>query len=221
MKEHPILFNTEMVKAVLDGRKIQTRRVLKPQQLGPERIVHFKDDQFVCGSNSGKIGIFDPNIYKCPYGQIGDRLWVRETWAQIDLRELFSNRLDSQIVYKAGPHPFERELPHMWTEGKDKWKPSIHMKREYCRINLEITDIRIERVQDISEEDAKSEGSIPGDVSMFDDTEIQLLDYPHKKKDTPFKNGFSLLWDSINEKRGFGWDVNPWVWVVEFKLIKT
>jgi hypothetical protein len=192
-KEKPILFNTEMVKAVLSGRKTQTRRVVKPQPTpDPSKIVRFNDDEFICESNSGKVGIFEPNTLKCPYGQVGDRLWVRETWQ--------SDKDKTKFIYKA-------DYSEFFTCDNDilfGWKPSIHMIRRASRINIEIVDIRIERVQDISPEDALSEGiTFIGKPSYF--TSIIV---------------FKRLWDSINKKRGYGWDVNPWVWVVEFKVIK-
>ncbi len=173
MKEYPILFNTEMVRAILNDTKTQTRRVVKP-----------KPDYQACTGDLFKDGEY----IKCPYGKAGDRLWVRETFG-------FINETCG-IVYKA--NGCNSIVP--------KWKPSIFMPRKLSRITLEITDIRVERVQEITEADAKAEGVIPK--------------IPYESKFTYYyRFPFVILWDSINEKRGFGWGENPWVWVVEFKRL--
>jgi len=187
MKERPILFNTDMVRALLDGRKTQTRRVVKPQP-------YMNHDSRAQG-----------NTNLCPYGQIGDRLWVRETWAYVPktayaqstgVHQIINpNNPDMAAVYKAG-----------WERCAPSWKPSIHMQRWASRLTLEVTDVRVERVQDISEEDAKAEGCpVRGNIDATKD---------------PI-GWFAWLWDSINAKRGYSWDSNPWVWVVAFKLIKN
>ena len=163
----PILFNTEMVKAVLDGRKTQTRRVIKSN-------LHWY------------IGQGFP--LKNPDGQVGDKLWVRETFC-IDDQDM--------IFFKADETFKPIEL---------KWKPSIFMPRKASRITLEITDIRVEGIQDISQADIVKEG-------------IKITDEP--KRTLYLMNDFFQLWESINKKRGYGWDVNPYVWVVEFKLLEN
>lgn len=176
MKERPILFSGEMVRAILEGRKTMTRRVIKP---------------------------FVPIIDFCPYGKTSDRLWVRETFAHVSSWSHY-NRLapNSKWLYRA-----DKEWP------VSRWKPSIFMPRLASRITLEITGVRVEQVRDISENDASAEG---------------LQDwYPDPQKPNPYPNGgpytniqrFAALWDSINKKRGYGWDSNPWVWVIEFKRI--
>ena len=202
MKEHPILFNTEMVKAILDGRKTQTRRIIKniPSFLNVEMDKDYR-------------AVFYENVWKirhmlCPYGKIGDRLWVRETWCDyIPQKKQVSNNYrgdDRQVIYKASHKMADMEgFEDMVLEQDIKWKPSIFMPRWVSRINLEITDIRVERVLDISEEDAKSEG-----VNRFEG------------KDTySYAVSFAGLWDSINAKRGYGWEINPWVWIIVFKII--
>ncbi len=206
IKERPILMNTESVKGILDDRKTQTRRVIKPQPTPePDRIEYIKYYGVTWGwsptSKSGKVGIFKPPIYKCPYGKIGDRLWVRETWQQFfpEDWEKWPAMLDyyhkkcmwndeCKIFYKAnGPE----EHPEY---GKINWKPSIHISRIHSRIDLEITDIRIERVQDITYDDILAEG-------------------------IRSKNQMRELWDSINAKRGYGWNINPYVWIIVFKVL--
>lgn len=180
MEEKPILFTGEMVRAVLDGRKTQTRRVIKPQPglLGPKDIPLL--------------------LYYCPYGQPGDRLWVRESWSvDMSMDHLKPSDVpeDSIVYYRANTDKdWERQSTG---QVMGKKRPSIFMPRWASRINLEITDIRVERVQDITEEDAKAEG-----VDWYPAMRANRL--------------FQSLWDSINAKRGYAWDVNPWVWVVEF-----
>jgi hypothetical protein len=220
MKERPILFNTEMVKAVLDGRKTQTRRVIKPQ---PK---HY--DNNIPGLTSGCMGLIHKGqkysigypadfSYKMlveqhsPYGQVGDRLWVRETWQ----RECDGDGSFVNYLYKADEEDLSDWSDYYTGEIGMKWKPSIFMPREASRITLEITDIRVERVQDISSDDADAEafgGNYPSDdfpdIFYGDRERWSHLSIPEC---------FGILWDSINEKRGFGWDLNPWVWVVEFK----
>jgi hypothetical protein len=165
MNERPILFSGEMVRAILEGRKTQTRRVIKPQL----RI-----------------------NYKCPYGQPGDRLWVRETW------QCFKPNTEEII----NPNTVNiRALAYRATnEWRGKWRPSIHMPRWASRITLEITAVRVERLQDIGEVDAMREGD-----PTCENTHIDW---------------FRALWDSINAKRGYSWESNPWVWVVEFQRIR-
>lgn len=197
MKERPILFNTEMVKAILDGRKTQTRRVVKAKPM---------EGDFISYKGEALEALIRTHS---PYGVVGDRLWVRETFAF----EVFSDEFPPSILseccrlwYKAGGEKEQTGGTRLHL-NKGRWRPSIHMPRWASRITLEITDIRVERVQDISEEDAKAEGA--------DKLHIDDLGQTWKSH----KRGFETLWDSINDKRGYGWNKNPWVWVVEFKRI--
>jgi len=198
MKERPILFNAEMVRAILDGRKTQTRRVIKPQPI-------------IVGD-----GLSWP---LCPYGIPGDRLWVRETFALESSQEVsydppFKDGRPLLEVDGGFEHGTWWEQPHYKATDPEpelsydgegpcvKWSPSIYMPRWASRILLEITDIRVERVKDISRDDAFSEG------------------HPFTKPKHPeIKWNFEKLWNSINEKKGLGWDKNPWVWVIEFKAV--
>lgn len=194
-KERPILFNTEMVQAVLSGRKTQTRRVIKTQSLigkageintgGMTKAMWIKVNKELPESFGVK--------YFCPYGKPGDRLWVRETWWQLNNTEP-----RGEYIYKA-------DLP----ESEGKWKPSIFMPRSACRIILEVVNIRVERVRDITPRDCMAEG-IKGTGKNFDIV----------PKDG-WKYSFQKLWNSINESRGYGWEKNPFVWVVEFKKLEN
>jgi hypothetical protein len=167
-KERPIPFSGPMVRAILEGRKTQARIVMTPQ---PERFT----------LKSDFIGI-------CPYGQPGDMLWVRESWAPAHFT------LDHQnYAYRA-----DGEFP-----GVDRWRPLILMPRHVSRITLELTGVRVERVQDIKHRDALAEG-VAYDVSQLDGAPVQR---------------FKSLWDSTNGKSGHGWNVNPLVWVIEFKKL--
>ncbi|MBB6287689.1 hypothetical protein HDC32_000052 [Pseudomonas sp. JAI120] len=155
----------------------------------------------------------------CPYGKPGDRLWVRETWycdhfevqkgpylQPADMHDLDQSREDGDLVYAAdGLAPYEQEQP--------TWKPSIHMPRWVSRILLEITDVRVERLQDITEEQAKAEG-----VRLYTD-HAELGDWWHVEGIETYsadpRKSFELLWSSV----GGNWNANPWVWVVEFKRV--
>lgn len=197
MKERPIIFSGEMVRAILEGRKTQTRRVIKPQPSGDVGAWPYDDHR--------------ENWLVCPYGSQECRLWVRETWRPFVLGSRFNQEVD--IEYRADGqkilhHPISSEKLEKWEGGFSdcSWKPSIHMPRWASRITLEITDVRVERVQDITDADAVAEGIDP-EEDKYDGHQVP-------------KVNFSFLWDSINEKRGFGWDANPWVWVVEFKKVK-
>jgi hypothetical protein len=175
VKERPILFSGEMVRAILDGRKTQTRRVIKG--VGP--------DNWLKGASNHVVHAID----RCPYGKPGDRLWVRETWARYNIdQESFD------IAYKATP-------PKDWPED-GRWRPSIHMFRDYSRITLEIKSVRVERLQDISEEDSLRDGG----------WEYKNLPIP----ESPF-HSFELLWSKINGRQS--WDQNSWVWVIEFERL--
>lgn len=207
IKERPIIFNTEMIKAILDGRKIQTRRVVKPQpEYRENESVPGNFGTFFHGWNLDHNAVTVDDIVKyCPYGQVGDRLWMRETH-RYSIRGKGEDDYVDIIEYKNGKDKdiLEKGLV---SNMNGLWRPSIHMPRWASRINLEITNIRIERVQDITEDDAIAEGIYidPEESRNFNFFTAQEI--------------FKDLWDSINEKRGYGWDTNPWVWVVEFKVL--
>jgi hypothetical protein len=195
MKERPILFSAPMIRAILEGRKTMTRRVVKRVTEGspyPEIWVPLP-------------GTTNKHTPPCPYGQPGDRLWVRETWAWDVQAQASLRDEDGPFAYAADPFAVQRRLC-------PRWRPSIHMPRWASRITLEITGVRVERLQDISEQDAMAEGIRPfGDG--WGHHVHDGLHYMHRAADS-----FASLWESIN---GAGsWDTNPWVWVVEFKRIE-
>lgn len=204
MSEKPILFSTSMVRAILDGRKTMTRRVVK------SHIV----DNFIFGPGGILLGSYRegsidayPTIDDAPY-QPGDHLWVKETWAFIDnLNAGVGN--DQYYEYKADTN---NPLPGGWPiEAKEattlRWKSPRFMPKVAARIWLEVTDVRAERLQEITEEDARAEGVYPG---------FQIAG-PNSTPATTGKQAFMWLWQSLNDKRGFPWAHNPWVWVISFE----
>jgi hypothetical protein len=214
VKERPILFSGPMVRAILEGRKTQTRRAMKPQPIengikydaeALEIICH--DDDF---APSEYLWTGEPRVQWpifCPYGQPGNRLWVRETFWKDQSGGVWGYRADGI------------DWPPSNYFGKGM--PSIFMPRWASRITLEVTGVRVQRVQEISEEDAEAEG-------IFNESGQHLwnCDYQNFHPDQPCKCGqrspqeeYGKLWDSINAKRGFGWDKNPWVWVVDFRRL--
>jgi hypothetical protein len=237
VKERPILFSTEMVRAILEGRKTQTRRVVKPRQVSladAEAIDHVGNGEFVPVRNKRH----GPFAFKCPYGQPGDILWVRETWAW---GKRFSEdyALTLETIPKAKPE--YAEIWYLADDGLERWKPSIHMPRWAARLFLTVKSVRIERLQEITEEDAKAEGAQPEiEIRSFEDA-----DYCEK---TGYRYAFSKLWDSINAKPrpvyeegrivsyvSYPWEDiqemrtymgkpwllvgNPWVFVISFEVI--
>lgn len=195
MTERPILCRPHEVRAILDGRKTQTRRIMKPQPPdGMSRHCWFNAP--IYGFTAKEEPSSDWWKIRCPYGQRGDRLWVRETWQSLGMHDHISPRdipVGTEIQYPAT------------YDGWDSRKRSpLHMPRWASRLTLEITDIRVERLQGISEADAEAEGAEPVLV-------------PPDGGSCPHIEGFERLWESIN---GAGsWDANPWVWVIGFKRV--
>ena len=213
IKERPILFSAPMVRAILEGRKTVTRREVKKQAAL---------DCLAAGFEPAFLAL-PGNADLCPYGQPGDRLWVRETF--IDLRGTgVEHRPDpdgplQRYAYAADCRPGS----HSDEARKDfglKYKPSIHMPRAACRILLEMTDVRVERLQDITEKQALAEG-IVGVPFRPDDGWPICTGYMVGPDDgktglqTTAAKAFAGLWDSV----GGNWNANPWVWVVEFKRV--
>ncbi|KTC59063.1 hypothetical protein [Pseudomonas savastanoi] len=223
-KERPILFSAPMVRAILEGRKTVTRReVKKPAAL----------DCLAAGFEPAFLAL-PGNADLCPYGRAGDRLWVRETWSDVnlqgppgiayradgDVRDLME---DASFLNEDGAFNYDdpRSKPYQfacWSEdllgGKEgRWRPSIHIPRWASRILLEITDVRVERLQDISEDQAKAEG-----IRLYTD-HAELGEWWHVDGIETYsadpRKSFELLWTSV----GGDWNANPWVWVVEFKRV--
>lgn len=231
MKERPILFSTPMVQAILEGRKTMTRRAMKIQppqgsgykfgtnctgprhkENGMHHWIGIKDDGYT---------VFDTDqpYFKCPYGKPGDVLWVREKFRKLINCE--TGEFSSWDYYADMPEKFHEMYPH-------KWKPSIHMPKSACRLRLLIKSIRVERLQDITEEDAKAEGlkilskdggttykygipdtdGLPGNDNTgwnWQEWEVNPI------------NAFKKLWQSINGPES--WEANPYVWCIEFSKI--
>lgn len=238
-RELPIIFNAEMVRAILEGRKTQTRRVIRPQ---PK---YDSFDHLGCGFTglwAGWPESKDDIIWeaRCPYGKPGDQLWVRETFAEIcKLADPYcwceypsgEYNPDHYIEYRADtgnkyPGDWDDAGPEERAEYAPRWRPSIHMFRWMSRIQLEVLSVKVERVQDITEEDVIAEG-IKGFLYQYGTAgggwkRMAYPAFPDKEGGfSTARQAFEALWDSINKKRGFGWDVNPWVWVVEFKVIEV
>ncbi|WP_372775630.1 hypothetical protein [Mangrovibacterium sp.] len=202
-KEHPILFSLPMVQAILEDRKKQTRRICKHQ--------HWTHSELTDVNINKIIQKVDRNV-SCPYGQPGDLLWVRETFTEWPKGE-FQFRASTRSGDELG-----------------KWKPSIHMPKAAARIWLEITEVKVERLQAISEGDAKAEG-----IKLHSGGQ-HYLDYIAEAYNTTqfiyrlrsAKDSFKTLWQLVNERNksfievhGIRWSDNPWVWVVKFKVIST
>jgi hypothetical protein len=213
MKERPILFSGPMVQAILSGAKTQTRRVMKPQP-GSEAVRflnHIKG-------------------WKCPYGKPGDRLWVRETWQLVGFgtgsgggRATVRYAADNTENRIPDDGSYRWDIDSLW-EMKAPVRPSIHMPRCASRITLEVCSIRVERLQTISAEDAIAEGirevTKDGDVvkyCVFDKGDMSSTPWAEMPRDPV--TVYRQLWDKINAERGFGWDTNPYVWVVEFRRL--
>lgn len=204
MKERGMIFNGEMVRAILDGRKTQTRRPIKWKQTRFTEMAERDDGSLWPWAEDCERG--GDIWFACPYGEIGDRIWVRETF------RVHSRATDvATLVYRAS-------VRNSWTEQThrvpvavcnkpatpEKWTPSIHMPRWASRITLEITDVRVERLRDLSEEDAKSEGIIPSAGGVLPGWEYRI--------------NFRDLWMDIYGADN--WEANPWVWVIEFKRVE-
>ena len=215
-KIKPILFGTPMVKAILEGRKSQTRRVIKFKKKIEDPKIGFS-----AFSPEGKFSVrgkhengdFGESFFRAPICK-GDILWVRETHTVLEPEHC--EGMTDRFLYKASHHPMNEE----WRkESIDygypyQWKPSIFMPKEACRIFLKVTNVRVERLQDISEDDIISEGIYIDEAEM-----------PQKTKWTPelvmsraIKKEWKSLWQSINGKES--WKANPWVWVYEFKRVE-
>lgn len=217
MKERPILFSGSMVRAILDGRKTQTRRVVKPADLARVGADGVELWTGFMGWQPADIVLADQSLStntqtRCPYGQPGDRLWVREAFSGPHCMEAWNGNAAvppskwatcSSIWYWADGNPDAGD----WTRPR----PSIHMPRWASRITLEITGVRVERLNDCSEADAIAEGIVPrpgadGEWAHYADTGLS----------TDAIGSYRSLWEQINGPAS--WDDNPWVWVVEFQL---
>ena len=229
MKERGILFSGPMVRAVLEDRKTQTRRVITPQPPPADRV------KAICGSD---YSLFtdenEPNVWrvagpvwavrdimkkedsklrwKCPYGVPGNQLYVRETfycddysYPDVPLRMIQDEDWRGRMLYYSADGDVSKQIPEC--EGTPKLIPGIHMPRWASRITLEIVSVKVERVQDISDLDAYAEGVSPCGHDAHRTTQWTCV--------------FHTLWDSINNERGYGWDKNPFCWVLTFCRVRT
>ena len=227
IKERPILFSGPMVRAILSGEKTQTRRAIKPQPTDADDQLHggelskrapYDIEDYETGVTLGYGFSNDTGdgfglVWRCPYGRPGDRLWVREAWTP-----------DHSAFYPCFPYVYRADAGFDYERNEEgkvyspeqdawypfRWRPSIHMPRAASRITLEVTGVRVERLQDITEEDAKREGT-PSEIVPIDVS--RMPSYPCDE----IQGKFAALWESINGEGS--WDVNPWVWVVEFKRV--
>ncbi len=235
INEKPILFSTQMVQAILDGRKTQTRRVMNLNEY---------DDHYLDGCEAYRYPI-DLNELglECPYGQPGDELWVRETWRpigwdcenpyyKIEYKTSDEVAIHDQLYPPENPKDLDLHLS-LYDELTEKncpkneagnfpteeikkrlaWKPSIHMPRGASRIQLTVTDIRVERVKNISFKDAEAEG-----IKKLAEPDTWKCYGSDCKACSSAIESFHSLWDSINADRGYGWEVNPWCWCVSFEV---
>ena len=201
MKERPILFSAPMVRAILEGRKTMTRRVVK--------LRHGADVVVTNGQVWKPARVDYAGYVDCPYGQVGDRLWVRESWKHIEGGAVYDaaggimDSNDPETIYRASR-----------PNHSGPWKPSIHMPRWASRILLEVTGVRVEQLNEISEADAKAEGAM-----FHDGRGIGHSGWRHDYKDVHAnaRSSFARLWESINGPGS--WEANPFVWVIEFKRI--
>ena len=229
MKERGMIFNSEMVRAILDGRKTQTRRIMKVQpesnQLGllliTDSTKHSDIGKYHWAESNATGNHVRSKLFSCPFGAVGDRIWVRETWGVVShafsddglmidwvpdrpataIHEMpFGNGYYSGYAIYAADGDFTWGDDDGYEDGRSCWKPSIHMPRAASRILLEITNVRVERLRSMSQDDARAEGVIAASGPM----EAGLA--------------FRELWDSIYGEES--WKANPWVWVIKFKRIE-
>lgn len=204
LKERPILFSTPMVQAIVSGNKTQTRRIVKkiPDGFKFEGMCTEMDYSGISGHFEGSHTLLIP----CPFGYIGDILWVRETWTLLEEKDC--EGMKTRNYYKSDHHNSNDE----WFKENYKWHPAIFMPKAVCRIKLKIKNIRIERLNEISQEDAQDEGI------KINQEGFHCMNYHTKKMQmfTP-EESFETLWREIN---GFNsWKENPYVWVIEFEKI--
>lgn len=244
MRQRPILFSAPMVRAILDGRKTQTRRIVQSpartmQREGMEVIKHrapgdpwYGDHVWSMRGRTGVWGDYTDDEFRslCPYGEPGDRLWVRETWRTASSgRSYTTGHVSVHVEYREqtsgtrGPER-GRQTQTEWALSDEEydalmraaygssrpyaWRPSIHMPRWASRITLEVTGVRVERLHDITEEDARAEGVTRLDGGSFVSMGVPILGA---------REALCALWRSTYGAAS--WNVNPWVWVVEFRRV--
>ncbi|EOE2154626.1 hypothetical protein ACT5NI_003247 [Klebsiella pneumoniae] len=230
MKERGMIFNSEMVLAILDGRKTQTRRIMKEQPVLNGNFYEVFGSAWSKGMTSIPAVPGHSLSTRCPFGAVGDRIWVRETFCPVDDTQYGGEKW---VDYRATPR-YEASHPAGWDSAPNdaealKWRPSIHMPRWASRILLEITDVRVERLNAISEEDAQREGV---HTEVWDQTVVARNyaardeffqfwseDMPHYvEMNQLYRSSFRSLWESIYGEES--WKANGWVWVISFKRVE-
>lgn len=229
MRERPLLLNSDMVRAVLNGSKTQTRRIMTPQPADDihRHVFPNRDVQGWLSSLKHKHGPTTAHI--CPFGAVGDRLWVRETWSDVNLEGT------SAVAYRADgglrgltndnddgdeddprleKYSFANWYPDLISGAEGIWRPSIHMPRWASRITLDITGVRVERMYDISEDDARAEG-----VEQLRGGFWRHYQPGWTQHQLSARGSFVTLWKSIYGDES--WQANPWVWVIEFKRVEV
>ncbi|MCH4572516.1 MULTISPECIES: hypothetical protein [Achromobacter] len=215
MRERPILFKGPMVRAILAGNKTQTRRVVKPQPPSSTVSVHLYHHpdprpHFWAADGGSLLDWAQP----CPYGAPGERLWVRETWQHAN-HPFGPYQEGAPVFYRADyhddPHGPDGELS---PQGKYRgWRPSIYMPRAACRLALEVTGVRVERLSAISETDAQAEGCDPWeDLAGVQDVTV-------RERLHGYKRAYQHLWEQLHGADS--WRANPWVWVIEFRVLAS
>ncbi|MBC5115040.1 ASCH domain-containing protein [Klebsiella quasipneumoniae] len=235
MKERGMIFNSEMVRAILDGRKTQTRRIMAPQPADDIERGIFPNPEVIGWKSSRRHKHGSTTAHFCHYGKPGDRIWVRETWGVVShafsddglmidwvpdrpataIHEMpFGNGYYSGYAIYAADGDFTWGDDDGYEDGRSCWKPSIHMPRAASRILLEITAVRVERLNAISEEDARAEGIIDGGCLNCGEPEPCGCANPEPDA----TDAFAYLWQSIYGQES--WNANPWVWVIEFERVE-
>lgn len=209
-KEKPILFSTEMVKAILDGRKKMTRRVVKvanPDEWEPTNDCrNSKYGATVPCYISRKVATEERGVYYPRY-DVGDILWVKETWNDISTKP-----------HIAHTYTYRADWASDYVQNSGPWKSSRSMPRKAARIFLRVTNVRVERLQDITEDQIFKEGT-PYTQEDYDSWKNSDAVCRDRNAFAYMRGCFKNLWDSLNKKRGYGWDTNPWVWVYEFERV--
>lgn len=212
MRETGLLMKGPLVRKTLADEKTQTRRTRGLEGINRDpssaRFLGMKDGRAMFGHSIPEVPV--PVGVRCPYGQPGDRLWVRETWAP------------PATVCPGDPPAFYRATDPEGSCRITKWRPSLLMPRWACRLVLELTDVCVERVQDIGPGDACAEGVEP--MAWEEDAKADALSGvdggPGYFTPRSYRAGFARVWDEINAKKGLGWELNPWVWRLAFRRVE-